>query len=227
MDDFLNTFGPGRMIGIPQILFACLLTFVMSSVIASTYRKTYQGMSFSRSFIHALILGAISSCVVIMAIGNNLARGLGILGTLALVRFRTPIRDPRDIIFLFAALGVGIACGAAVFPVAVFGTIFFCAAALYLHYSPLASRRQYEGLLRFVAPAKTQHEPDIIDVLKTYCESFQLIAMREAAQGALLEHAYHVRLVDPTYQADLVDKLREIEGVSNASLLMQRSTIEL
>jgi uncharacterized membrane protein YhiD involved in acid resistance len=162
-----------------------------------------------------------------MAIGNNLARGLGILGTLALVRFRTPIRDPRDIIFLFASLGVGIACGAAVFPVAVAGTIFFCVIALYLHWSPFASRREYEGLLRFTAPAKTQFEDDIADILKTYCQSFQLIAMREAAQGALLEHAYHVRLADPTYQADLVDKLREIEGISNANLLMQRSTVEL
>ena len=60
------------------------------------------------AFVHTMILGSMIVSMLIMAIGNNLARGLGILGTLAVIRFRTPIRDPRDMMFLFACLGIGI-----------------------------------------------------------------------------------------------------------------------
>jgi uncharacterized membrane protein YhiD involved in acid resistance len=227
MDDFLTVFGPARLLGTEQIVFACLVTFILCSIVATTYRKTYQGLSYSRAFVQTLVLGGITSCVIIMAIGNNLARGLGILGTLALVRFRTPIRDPRDIIFLFSALGVGIACGASVFPVAVTGTLFFCVVAFYLHFSPFASRRAYEGLLRFLVPPDASGEAEIRTVMTQCCTSYQLIAMREASQGELMEYSYQVRLIDPSYQSELLLQLRKIEYVQDANLLMQRSTVEL
>ena len=100
------------------------------------------------------------SSMLIMAIGNNLARGMGILGTLAVIRFRTQIRDPRDMVFLFASLAVGIACGANVFTVAIVGSLSLAAAILLLHWSPAASRRDYEGMLRFLRPAHTESDVD-------------------------------------------------------------------
>jgi uncharacterized membrane protein YhiD involved in acid resistance len=162
-----------------------------------------------------------------MAIGNNLAAGLGILGTLAIIRFRTPIRDPRDIIFLFACLANGIACGASVFPVAIVGTIFFCIVAMYLHWSPFASKRQYEGLLRFFLPIDSKSESTIEPVFAKYCSSSLMIAMREAEQGDILEYSYHVRLRDPAYQKDLINDLNKIDEIDEVSLLMQRSTVEI
>ena len=225
--NFLTLFGATRELGILQIVFACLMAFILSSIIATVYRWTYHGLSYSRSFVHTLILGGLIITVLIMAIGNNLARGLGILGTLAVIRFRTPIRDPRDIIFLFASFSIGIASGAAVFAVAITGTILFCLAALYLHWSPFASRREYEGLLRFMVPPEFDREDEIKHVLSGCCQSYQLIAMREAVQGDLLEYSYHVRLIDPAYQHQLLEGLRKVEGVSDANMLMHRSTVEL
>lgn len=227
MDEFVTVFGPARILSLQQILTAVLFAFVLCSVFAAVYRWTFQGLSYSRSFVHTMILGGMIVCVLIMAIGNNLARGLGILGTLAIIRFRTPIRDPRDMMFLFASMGTGIACGAHVFGVAIIGTISISAAALLLHISPFASRREYEGLLRFLLPAETTAEDEVRDVLRHCCSSYSLIAMREAAQGDLLEYSYHVRLVDPSYQSDLIDKLHAIDDVSDASLLMQRTTVEM
>jgi len=165
--------------------------------------------------------------MMIMAIGNNLARGLGILGTLAIIRFRTPIREPRDMVFLFASLGVGIACGAHTFNVAIVGTLVLSATILYLHWAPFASRRSYEGLLRFVAPTEAHQEQQVDKVLEQCCSGFQLIAMREAIQGDAVEYSYHVRLLDPSYQSSLVDELQQVPDLSEASLLMQRTTIEL
>jgi uncharacterized membrane protein YhiD involved in acid resistance len=227
MDDFVTAFGSARIMGVEQILCAILLSFVLCSVFAVVYRWTFQGLSYSRSFVHTMILGGMIVSMLIMAIGNNLARGLGILGTLAVIRFRTPIRDPRDMVFLFACLGVGIACGAQVYGVAIVGTITVSAAALLLHWSPFASRRDYEGLLRFTTPSEGASRGAVDAVLHKCCAAFQMIAMREAAQGDRIEYSYHVRLLDPSYQADLVEELHGLPGVADANLLMQRSTVEL
>jgi len=227
MDDLMNSFGPRAQLGVPQILFALFLVFVLCSVIAAVYRWTYQGLSYSRSYVHTLILGGIVATVLIIAIGNSLARGLGILGTLAIVRFRTHIRDPRDMIFMFASLAIGIATGSAMFPVAIIGTLFFCCVAVYLHWSPFASRREFEGLLRFMVAGKNEKEEDIASVMRRCCSSFELIAMREASQGELLEYSYHIRLADPSGQGDLLNGLKAIECVSEPSLLMYKSTVEL
>jgi len=227
MDEFLQGFGSTKALGVEQIVLAILLAFILSNAIAAVYRWTYQGLSYSRSFIHTLVLAAIVASIMIMAIGNNIARGLGILGTLAIIRFRTPIRDPRDIIFLFAAIAIGIASGASVFVVAIVGTICFCLAALYLHWSPATARRQYEGLLRFMLPPSSPAEESVQHVFNEYCSTSALVAMRESAQGDLIEYSYQVRLIDPTLQSDLLDALRKIEDMAEVSLIMQRFTVEI
>lgn len=227
MNEFTQVFGPARILGFEQILCALLASFVLAMMIAAVYRWTFQGLSYSRSFVHTQVLAALITAVLIMAIGNNLARGLGILGTLAIVRFRTPIRDPRDIIFLFACLAIGIACGAAVFAVAVIGTLAFCLAALYLHWSPFASLRVYEGLLRFSLPEGSASRDAISEALGKFCSKVSLVAIREAVQGELIEYSYQIRLLDPTYQADLLGSLRRIADVSDVNLLMHRATVEI
>jgi len=227
MNEFMEVFGPARVLGLEQILAALLASFVLSMAIAAVYRWTYQGLSYSRSFVHTQVLASIIVSVLIMAIGNNLARGLGILGTLAIVRFRTPIREPRDIIFLFACLAIGIACGASVFSVAIIGTLFFCGVAMYLHWSPFASLRLYEGLLRFSLPAGSWSREKIREILGRYCSSAILVAMREAVQGDAIEYSYQVKLLDPSFHADLLDALRAVEDISDVNLLMHRATVEI
>jgi uncharacterized membrane protein YhiD involved in acid resistance len=213
--------------GIEQIICAILMSFILSMCIAAVYRWTYEGLSYSRSFVHTQVLAATVTSILIMAIGNNLARGLGILGTLAIIRFRTPIRDPRDIIFLFACLAVGISCGASVFFVAVTGTVMFCLFALYLHLSPFASLRVYEALLRLSLPPGSWAQEEVREIMGRYCSSVVMIAMREAFQGELIEYSYQIRLIDPTYQADLLAALQQVEDVSDVNILMHRATVEI
>jgi hypothetical protein len=71
-----------------------------------TYEKTFLGLSYSRNFVQALVLSSVVAATVMQAIGDNVGRGLGMLGALSIVRFRTSFKDPRDIMFLFAALGL-------------------------------------------------------------------------------------------------------------------------
>lgn len=227
MDDFITIYGTTQWLGAEQVIAALLICCVLTTVIATVYRWTFQSLSYSRAFVHTMILSSMVVSMIIMAVGNSLARGLGILGSLAIVRFRTPVRDTRDMTFLFACLGIGVACGAAIYGVAVIGTIVIGGTALLLHWSPFASRRQHEGLLRFTLPPDSEADEEVKEIMRSTCSAFTLIAMREIHQGEQVEHCYHVRLIDPSYHTDLVNSLSKIPDVTGPNLLFQRSTVEL
>ncbi len=227
MNTLFDSLGPSGPIEFPAVLLSLLVSFVLGSAIAAVYRWTHRGHSYSRALVQTQILGCLIATVMIIAIGNNLARGLGILGTMALVRFRTPIRDPRDIIFIFAAMVIGIASGAQLYGLAVTGTVFFGFTALFLSFSPFTSRREFEGLLRFLIPKGDDVSDFLRELFSRYTSSAELVAMREASQGELVEISYQVRLIDPTFRADLLDALSEMTNVSEPSLVMNRSTIEI
>ena len=141
MDVIIEGLGEVRAQGPLEILTSLALSLLLGSLLAAVYRWTHTGFSYSRSFVQAQILACIVATIMIIAIGNNLARGLGILGALAIIRFRTPIRDPRDIIFLFASLAIGISSGSGIYEVAILGTLFFAGTVLVLNWSPTSSQR--------------------------------------------------------------------------------------
>ncbi len=228
MDPIINALGPARAYNLLEVLLSLNTSFVMSMALAWTYRHTHGGFSYSRSFVQTLVLAAITSCIMIIAIGNNLARGLGILGALALIRFRTPIRDPRDIIFLFASLAAGISAGAQVWGVAIMGPVYFSFISWFLHKTPFASKRQFEGLLRFILiDDESENLEQVQSLLSDYTRSSELVAIREAIQGEAKEYSYQIRLLDPSGRADLLNAIQTVQGVTEPNIVMQRSTVEI
>lgn len=227
MDIFTVSAGTSIQAPWQLIVLSCLLAFILAQVIAVTYERTYQGMSYSRSLFQTLALLSILSAMLMFAIGNSLARGLGIAGIFAIIRFRTNLRDPRDIVFVFASLSVGIACGIHAFTLASIGTAFFCLAALYLRYVPLGSRQHFDGLLRFSTSNDPEHNQRAEHILRESCRRFALVTLREVAQGERLEYAYQIKLRDTTYASAVVHMLQQMESISDVSLMMQETTVEL
>lgn len=133
-------------------LYALLLAFVLSTALAFVYQRTFRGLSYSRNYVQAIVLIAIIAAMVILAVGDSLARGIGIMAAMAVIRFRTNLKDPRDLLFLFAGMAAGIACGAFAFSVAVIGTLIFAGAALILYVSPFGPDSYFDGMLRFNLP---------------------------------------------------------------------------
>lgn len=208
-------------------IVALLLSFGLAQVVAGVYILTFRGLSYTRTVVHTMAIGALIPCMVMQAVGSNIAAGIGVVGGLALVRFRTTLRDPRDMLFIFAALGTGIACGAQAFGVAISGTLVFSLAALLLHFTSYGARREFDGLVRFTAETSANSEAGIVKALKSTCRSFALVTLREAAQGGATEHAYQVSLAAPELQTKLVQELQRLPGVSDVSLLLQEPTLDL
>lgn len=222
----LNRWGPTLPADLTDIMAGLICAFVVAQALAWVYIATFRGFSYSRNFVHALILSAITTTVVVAAIGNSLAIGIGVLGALAIIRFRTQIRDPRDIIFLFICLASGIACGAGAYTVAIAGGAVFSLVAFYLHLAPFSSLRTHQAVLRFAA-AGDWSETACQDILDRCCSRTELSSMRETLTPGGYEYTYQIRLRDPAYHRLLVDELNAVPGIEDANLVLHRASVEL
>ena len=208
-------------------LLSFLLAFLLSSLIAIIYERTFQGLSYSRGLVQAMILGSIVSCLLMIAIGDNIARGIGIVGSLAIIRFRTNLRDPRDLVFLFASLGVGVASGVQSYATAVTGTFMFCLIVFVIYISPFGTRKKHDGLVRFQIPSGPQAAAAVTGIMQTYTKHFVLVTMRDVAQGQAFDYAYQVKLAVPGDNQILLQELEKIDGIRGLTYTNQEATVEV
>jgi uncharacterized membrane protein YhiD involved in acid resistance len=230
MMDWLQTLSHGEAVEWRKAAIALLVAFGLTQGIAGVYMLTFRGLSYSRTVVQSMAMGSIITCMLMLAVGNNVAAGIGIAGGVTAIRFRTTMRDPRDVVFVFASLAIGMASGAQSYGAAIAGAAMFAGASLLLHFSGYGSRRQPDGLLRFVAPSGAAGA-DVADViariLRDHCRTFALVTLREAAQGTVMEHAYQISVRHPDMRVDLVTSLQAVPGVEDVSLLLQEPTLDL
>jgi uncharacterized membrane protein YhiD involved in acid resistance len=130
-------------------------------------------------------------------------------------------------IFIFAGMAVGVACGLAAFAVAIAGTAVFCLAIAALTAVEFGTSGVFEGLLRFHAPTDHGTELAIARVLEQRASRFALTTMREVGQGAAMEYAYQLRTRRPGDRVPMVRELEAIDGVEGVTLHYQDSAQEL
>lgn len=227
MLDFLTLQTTSSNPTVITILYTVLLSFLLSSLIAFTYDKTFRGLSYSRTYVQALILASIVAATVMQAIGDSLARGLGMIGALAIIRFRTVFKDPRDIIFMFAALASGISCGVFGYSTGVIGTLGFCLAAFILYYFPFGQSRHYDGMLRFNLDQDSEDKKELEQILREFCKTFVLISIREMQQNKRLDYAYHIKMKHNKDKAEFINRLQKITAIKGVNLLLQETTVEI
>jgi uncharacterized membrane protein YhiD involved in acid resistance len=118
------------------ILANLLVSLMIGIGIALTYRKAFVGILFQKSFAIALVLTALVTTMVIMVISGNLVLSLGMVGALSIVRFRAAIKDPIDIVYMFWAIGVGIANGVGVYSISIISSVFISITLFYISRLP-------------------------------------------------------------------------------------------
>lgn len=212
-------------VGWELTLAALLLSYVLSMVVSWIYIWTYQGLSYLRSFANTLAIAGVVSALVMLAIGDDIARGLGLVGALTVIRFRTNLKDSRDLMFVFAALAIGVACGVLAFSVAILGTVVFGLAMLHLSFASFGSRRQHNAVLRVQVQGGGDAQRSLLQLLSRYVPSHALINLRDVGEG-VQEHAYHLKLRQPDDRGQLLKALGEVPGVGSANLLMQDTALE-
>ena len=201
-------------------VFYLLLAFVLSKPLAWVYVWTHHGTSYSRSFVHALVLLAMIVTLVMLAIGDSMARAFGLFGALALIRFRTPIKDSRDTVFLFLSVAVGITAGVQNAMLAVVGTGISLLVATYMFSVRFGERIDVDAVIRFTQSQDTDGDSHLRQVLRHYCKKSGLVSMRDGRNPTTLDIAYQVKLREPESHKALVADLHQVPGVANVNLMM-------
>ena len=209
-----NTENPGFLTSLFTVLFA----MVLSSILAFTYEKTSREVNRPDQYIQALVLISIVAATVMQAIGDSLARGLGMLGALAIIRFRTTLRNPRNMVFMFASIAAGISCGVYGFSMAITGTLGFCLVAFVLRVSPYSQESNLIGSLRFQLPENHGKDQQIKKILNQFCHHFTMLKYRliKGDEGKKMSaYEYEVKLKKDKEAWELLHAVEEIEGIES------------
>ena len=209
------------------VIYSLCLAFILSVMVSVTYQKTFMGLSYSKNFIHSLILGSLVTTVAMMAIGDNMARGMGMMGALAIIRFRSTLKDPKDMIYMFIALAIGICCGVYSFSIAVVGTVIFCIVAYMLSSLPFTKTTHFDGLLKFNLENQSSGKKYLEGVMTSHCLHFALVTLRELGGGSRLDYAYQVKLKKGLDYGDFIEELKKLETIQGVNLLVQQSNVEV
>lgn len=209
-----------------QAVVSFLFAFVMAQVIAWLYMWTHNGLSYSRAFVQSIVLITLIVCMAMMVIGNNLIVAVGLIGALAVIRFRNILKDTRDTSFIFFALILGMACGTGHYLQGMIGTVFFSSILIYLHWTSFGSRHVSDGFLRFSVDADASVQEAIRPLIMAHCRTARLVSQRigEAGVG---EVAYRLILRNPLRSAELVDELKRRDGISDVHFVLQEEQSEV
>ena len=194
-----------------DVLLALGLSFILGLFIFLIYKKTYQGVMYSDSFGVSLIAMAMITSLVIIAVTSNVVLSLGMVGALSIVRFRTAIKEPMDIAFLFWAIAVGIVLGAGLIPLAVIGSVIIGIIIL------IFSTRKTGDIpyILVISCEREETEAALKELIES--EAKKSLLKSKAVNGAGVELTYEVRIKGG--DTGFINRISAQEGVTNAVLV--------
>ncbi len=190
---------------------AMLLSFAIGLFIYLIYKKTYAGVMYSSSFGISIMAMTLITTLIILAVTSNIILSLGMVGALSIVRFRTAVKEPLDIAFLFWSISAGIVIGAGLIPLAVIGSVFI-GFILLIFANKKSTDTPYIIVLNL---SNEKAEEDAMTYLKQSTKK-HLVKSKTVSKNSI-ELIVEVRLVDMSTK--LVNQLLAVNGVSNACLV--------
>jgi hypothetical protein len=212
---------------VASALLSLLLAFVLGQLLAWTYIWTHSGLSYSRSFTQSLVMMTIVVSLVMAVIGNSIVTAFGLLGALALIRFRNVLKDTRDTVFVFMALVVGMAVGSQRFGIAILGTLAMMLVVLYLNMTSFGTVGRYDGYLTLRLAAEGPGRSASGDLMAKFCRAIKPVSTRQTGDEKTAELVYQVGLRDRGRSGELIDGLRGLEGVQHVSLVLRDELTEV
>lgn len=211
-DIFKNSFLENTLqFSLVDTLISIVLAYAIGMFIYFVYKKTYIGVMFSHSFGVSLVALTMISTFIILAVTSNVVLSLGMVGALSIVRFRSAIKDPLDIVYLFWAVGVGIVLGACMYPLAVIGSLVV-GLILILFVRARFNDSDYVLVLNCVDAEAEKRAEEVLKAGVKTC----VIKSKTVARG-YIELTYEVKLSGEA--TEFVNKLSGMEGIDKAVLV--------
>jgi len=211
LNDFLTPPNAYQSLTIDRVILALLTTFAINLLIYYIYRKTFKGVVYVREFNVGLVLTGLVVALVVLPISSNIALSLGMVGALSIVRFRTAIKDPKDIVFTFWVIAVGIICGAGLYMIAIVGVPVIALLLLVIERTSFRGPEPYLLVVHYSSDAEA--------AVQAALPKHKIWSRTASADGVELMGEVRMHSKD----VPKMDELLKISGVRDASILSYTS----
>jgi uncharacterized membrane protein YhiD involved in acid resistance len=226
MPNFLTSGGDLLNISPLTAVINIAMAFALSLVIAWVYKKTHRGLSYSQSFVFTLVIMGTLVSVVMMIIGNSVARAFTLLGSFTIIRFRSAIKDTKDMAFIFWALVTGLAIGTENYIIAIITTALVIGIVLILSKFNFGSIRSYDHILTFSIEGENVPTDVYLPVFNKYLSSQNLLNVNTKEDSKRMNFTFSVKLIEDDGTNNFVADLRATAGIKNVNLISSREDIE-
>ncbi len=227
--DFINELTSGAIA--EELTFKSVAVILASSIIIGfiislVYLFTHRKDGYSQAFCVALILLSPIVALVILLVGNNVARAFSLAGAFAFIRFRSAPGDPKDIAFVFMSVVMGLACGMGFWPYAAVATAVILAVVVILHLTNYAGKKAETYTLKITVPETLNYVGAFDEVLDKYCAKSKLSVIKSVDFGALFELSYTVTMKDSAQVREFLDDIRAMNGNLKVMLSVEAPAVK-
>jgi hypothetical protein len=209
------------------VLLGMVLSFVCGQVLAWVYMFTHSGLSYSRSYVNALVIMPFLVSTVMMVLSNNLVTAFGLMALFAIVRFRNILRDTLDTCYILSAITLGMASGTGRHGTALAGLILLCLILFYLSFTSFGNRQRYDVILNLHWSRPLGEMQDFLMLLRRHSRLTTCASQRVLDGGDGADLSYRLLLRDPDRLGDLIEEVRAFEGATRVTGLSAQDESEL
>ncbi|MHA1725935.1 MAG: DUF4956 domain-containing protein [Promethearchaeota archaeon] len=173
----MNLYTDVRPITVVDIIIMLFWSIILSIIIATTYRGTHKSVSYSQNFTQSLIILNIIISAVMLIVGTNIARAFTLVGALSIIRFRTAIKDTRDIAFIFFTMVVGMACGTRFYLLAIIVTLLLCSLIYYMSHVQFGKKHIQQDILEVDIPLNENYVDPLKPIFKKYLKYYTILGV--------------------------------------------------
>ena len=210
---------------ITEMLINTIAATAIGFILALVYRHTHKGLSYSQSFTQTIIFIAVIVAIVMMVIGGSLSRAFALVGALSIIRFRTVVKDTKDLSYVFGALALGMAAGTGNYSLAAIGTVLVSFLAYILNSSNFGSVYKSEFILRFRF-TQSNDSSGYLTVMKECCRRSSLLHIEPSVDSETIMHTYDIALREEIDESTFITRLSQVDGVSEVVLIASKNDID-
>lgn len=223
MIDYLTNYGQVD-INIINLIVGILIAFILDLIVIYTFSKTHRGMSYDSSFLITLLLMGPILSVIIVVIGHNIALSIGLVGSLSIVRFRTVIKDSRDLIFLLWTIAIGLGCGSENWYATIVASLVISSLIFSTHYLKFGDKNKKDLIL--IINSKLS---DIDNIVKKNLNTLAIDVRFRSCEKSGENYQYVYEIKNNNKKEDvsslILAKLENNESIKNVSILSPSLTL--
>ncbi|HWJ79340.1 MAG TPA: DUF4956 domain-containing protein [Niallia sp.] len=193
-------------------IIGLLVAFIVGVFIYYVYKRTFSGVIYSNTFNISLIIISMATALIIIGISSNVLLSLGMVGALSIVRFRTPIKDPMDLVYLFWAIVSGILCGAGFILLVIIGAILI-GLVLILFTNRIKVENPYLLVVKY---SNEKIEDALTKTITEHTKKFS-IKSKSVMPGNELELTYEIQVKEN--ESSFINTISKLDGVQSAIML--------